>query len=61
MSRHLRVLRTAGLVRETSRGTERWYALNPTPLIELEQEWLPRYRTWWQTRLDDLATLAKEE
>lgn len=35
VSRHLRILREAGLVRATERGRERHYALDPAPLGEV--------------------------
>ncbi len=43
VSRHLRVLREAGLVRATERGRERVYALERAPLGELDR-WLDRFR-----------------
>jgi DNA-binding transcriptional ArsR family regulator len=43
VSRHLRVLREAGLVRATERGRERVYRLDRAPLAELDR-WLERYR-----------------
>jgi DNA-binding transcriptional ArsR family regulator len=55
VSRHLRVLREAGLVRARSEAQRRVYSLNPTPLAEVE-EWLSRYRMFWTNRLDALDT-----
>ena len=43
VSRHLRVLREAGLVRATERGRERVYRLDRAPLAELDR-WLEGYR-----------------
>ncbi|TYP87980.1 ArsR family transcriptional regulator [Blastococcus xanthinilyticus] len=55
ISRHLRVLREAGLVRVRSDGRQRLYALDPRPLRELD-EWLEPYRDLWAQRLDALDT-----
>jgi DNA-binding transcriptional ArsR family regulator len=55
ISRHLRVLREAGLVRVRSEGKRRLYALDPGPLRELDV-WLERYRDLWAQRLDALDT-----
>ena len=53
MSKHLRVLREAGLVRVRVDGQRRLYALRPQPLTELH-EWLEPYRRLWGDRLDAL-------
>ncbi len=53
VSRHLRVLREAGLVRVRSDGRRRIYALDPEPLRELDA-WLEPYRAVWAQRLDAL-------
>jgi len=52
-SKHLRVLREAGLVVVTPEAQKRVYALNPEPLAELD-EWLEPYRRLWSGRLDAL-------
>jgi DNA-binding transcriptional ArsR family regulator len=57
VSRHLRVLREAGLVRERRDGRLRLYRADPEPLSEL-REWLERY---WDERLEALRSLAEEE
>lgn len=46
VSKHLRVLRTAGLVRERRVARSRLYSLAPEPLREVEQ-WLEHYRVFW--------------
>jgi DNA-binding transcriptional ArsR family regulator len=56
VSRHLRVLREAGLVRERRDGRLRLYRADPEPLSEL-REWLERY---WDERLEALRSLAEE-
>lgn len=52
-SKHLRVLREAGLVRVRRDGQRRWYELRAEPLAEVD-EWLTPYRWLWEERLDDL-------
>lgn len=53
-SKHLRVLRDAGLVHVTTDGPRRIYALDPAPLAEID-EWLEPYRALWNRRLDALG------
>src|SRR5215510_13265905 len=55
VSRHLRVLREAGLVDVRQEAQRRVYTLRPEPLAEVE-EWLGRYRVLWEQRLDALHT-----
>ena len=55
VSRHLRVLREAGLVDVRQEAQRRVYSLHPEPLAELD-EWLGPYRTLWEQRLDALHT-----
>ncbi|GAB3598286.1 metalloregulator ArsR/SmtB family transcription factor [Angustibacter peucedani] len=55
VSRHLRVLREAGLVHVVPRGTQRLYALEPAPFDELEA-WVAQVRRFWTQRLDALGT-----
>src|SRR5215218_5272069 len=52
-SKHLRVLREAGLVEVRPDGRRRLYALRPEPLAELDA-WLAPYRRHWAGRLDAL-------
>jgi DNA-binding transcriptional ArsR family regulator len=54
VSRHLRVLRDAGLVTSRSDAQRRLYSLSPGPLAELDA-WLAPYRRLWAHRLDQLA------
>ena len=53
VSRHLKVLRDAGLVEVRRDAQRRLYRLRPEPLIELD-EWLEPYRAEWEGRLDSL-------
>jgi DNA-binding transcriptional ArsR family regulator len=55
VSRHLRVLREAGLVTARGEAQRRVYSLEPAPLAELDA-WLARYRDFWTNRLDALDT-----
>lgn len=55
VSRHLRILREAGLVESTTEAQRRIYALRPEPLEELEH-WLEPYRALWTGRLSALHT-----
>lgn len=52
-SKHLRVLRDAGLVRVRPDAQRRWYEVRPEPLAELDA-WLAPYRRLWTERLDAL-------
>jgi DNA-binding transcriptional ArsR family regulator len=55
VSRHLRVLREAGLVHVRQEAQRRVYSLRPTPLAEVDA-WLEDYRALWRNRLDALHT-----
>jgi DNA-binding transcriptional ArsR family regulator len=53
VSKHLRVLRDAGLVEARVDAQRRLYRIRPEPLAELD-DWLASYRTLWTTHLDRL-------
>jgi DNA-binding transcriptional ArsR family regulator len=53
VSKHLRVLRDAGLVEVRTDAQRRLYRLRPEPLREID-EWLEPYRAAWSKRLDAL-------
>ena len=55
VSRHLRVLREAGLVDVHQEAQRRIYSLRPEALVEVD-EWLEAYRALWRNRLDALHT-----
>jgi len=55
VSRHLRVLREAGLVDVRRQAQRRIYEFRPEPLAEVD-DWLGRYRALWEQRLDALHT-----
>src|SRR5215468_3358181 len=53
VSKHLRVLRRARLVKEERVGRERLYQLRPLSLQPVVG-WLEGYRSFWQVNLDNL-------
>jgi DNA-binding transcriptional ArsR family regulator len=55
VSQHLRVLRESGFATVRAQGARRLYAVDADPLKEVE-EWLQRFRGFWEQRLDALAT-----
>jgi DNA-binding transcriptional ArsR family regulator len=55
VSRHLRVLREAGLVEVRQDAQRRVYSLRPDPLAEVDT-WLGPYRGLWEQRLQALHT-----
>ena len=59
VSKHLRVLRDAGLVDAQVHAQQRLYELCGEPLRELHG-WLERYRKLWEERLDQLDEVALE-
>lgn len=59
VSKHLKVLREAGLVVVRAEGKQRLYALRPEPLAEVAR-WLEPYRAFWSHRLDILEQHLKE-
>jgi DNA-binding transcriptional ArsR family regulator len=60
VSRHLRVLREAGLVVARAEAQRRVYRLDPKPLREIDL-WLDRYRVFWKESLDRLQAYIAEE
>ena len=53
VSKHLKVLREAGLVDVRQDAQRRWYRLRLEPLVEMD-EWLQPYRALWNRSLDAL-------
>ncbi len=51
VSKHLRVLKEAGMVESRVDAQRRLYRIRPEPLAELDH-WLAGYRALWETRLD---------
>jgi DNA-binding transcriptional ArsR family regulator len=59
-SKHLRVLREAGLVGVRQDGQRRWYELRPGPLTEIDT-WLQPYRKFWASHLDALERYLDDD
>jgi DNA-binding transcriptional ArsR family regulator len=59
VSKHLKVLREAGLVAVRPDGKRRWYGLRAEPLAEVAG-WLEPYRRHWSARLDALEQHLEE-
>jgi DNA-binding transcriptional ArsR family regulator len=55
MSQHLRVLRENGFAHVRAEGTRRLYAVEATPLQDVDR-WLQPFRDFWTQRLDALGT-----
>ena len=58
VSKQLRVLREAGLVRSRIDGPRRLYSIDPAPLMGLDR-WLADYRSFWAAKLDALGNHLK--
>lgn len=58
ISKHLRMLRRACLVRETREGRNRIYEVDPTALKAVD-EWLGKYRAFWSTSLNNLKEIVE--
>jgi DNA-binding transcriptional ArsR family regulator len=59
VSKHLRMLREAGLVTVRHDAQRRWYGLRAEPLAEID-DWLAPYRAFWSDRLDALERHLEE-
>ncbi len=60
ISKHLRLLRRAHLVREHREGRHRVYQLNPEPLRAVDS-WINQYRVFWTTSLNNLKAFVEAE
>lgn len=60
ISKHLRLLRRAHLVREHREGRHRFYQLNPEPLKAVDS-WLEHYRGFWSANLASLKAFVEAE
>lgn len=60
VSKHLRVLREAGLVSVNKVAQKHLYGLRPAPLVEIDN-WLEPYRKFWSEKLDALEKYIDEE
>jgi DNA-binding transcriptional ArsR family regulator len=59
ISKHLRLLRSAGLVATRKKGTARICELNGEPL-RVVSEWLREYETFWDAKLNNLKRYVEE-
>lgn len=60
VSKHLRILREAGLVSIHKKAQTHLYSLNAKPLEEIH-DWFEPYRQFWSNKLDDLERHLDEE
>src|SRR5579872_4690440 len=60
ISKHLRLLRRAHLVREHREGRIRIYQLNPEPLRAVDS-WIEQYRVFWTANLNSLKAFVEAE
>ncbi|HTT24289.1 MAG TPA: metalloregulator ArsR/SmtB family transcription factor [Candidatus Sulfotelmatobacter sp.] len=60
ISKHLRLLRRAHLVREHREGRNRIYQLNPEPLRAVDS-WIEQYRVFWAASLNNLKSFVEAE
>jgi len=60
VSKHLRVLSDAGLVRERKVGRETRYRLDADPLRELKN-WLGFYERFWDNKMEALRRYVEDE
>ena len=58
VSRHLRILKDAGVVESRSDGQRRIYSLRPEPFEKLA-EWVAQYRRLWEERLDNFESVLE--
>lgn len=60
ISKHLRLLRRARLVREHRAGRHRFYELNAEPLKAMDS-WLEKYRDFWHANLASLKVFVEHD
>ncbi len=60
ISRHLKVLREAGLIRQRVRGTQRIYSIQPDGLRAIA-DWTISKRQFWESSLDRLGDILEKE
>src|SRR5438105_14708188 len=58
VSKHVRVLVRAGLLRQRREGRHRLYELDPAPLRQVD-EWVAQYRDFWRTNLRSLKSYVE--
>ena len=60
VSKHIRILERAGLVRRRIAGRDHYLSLDPKPLDEAAA-WMAKTRAFWTTRLDRLEAVLRAE
>jgi DNA-binding transcriptional ArsR family regulator len=60
ISRHLKVLRAAGIIRQRAQGTHRYYAVRPEAMQAISN-WTIDHRTFWKASLDRLEAMLTQE
>ncbi len=60
VSKHLRMLESADLIRRDIRGRDHWIRFNGEPLREA-QDWVTSMQEFWESRLDALESLLTSE
>jgi DNA-binding transcriptional ArsR family regulator len=60
VSKHIRILERAGLVRRRVEGRDHFLALEPKPFDDLT-EWMQKTRDFWSSRLDRLEAALRAE
>ena len=60
ISKHLRILRQAGLVTETKKGRERFQHFEGSALQPVA-DWVKRYEAFWSDRLANLKSIVEDE
>lgn len=61
VSKHLKVLQEAGLVRVRVVGREHYYSLDPAPIARMYESWYRRYEQFWTDKLLALKELLERE
>lgn len=60
VTKHVKILSDAGLVRISKRGRTRYCELLPQPMEQAEK-WLVTYQRFWETQVQNLATFLDDE
>ncbi|HVB64648.1 MAG TPA: metalloregulator ArsR/SmtB family transcription factor [Nitrolancea sp.] len=61
ISKHLMVLRAAGLVTATRQGRQQFYRIDADALADALAPWLAKYEPYWSAALERLRDLAEEQ
>lgn len=61
VSKHVKVLREAGLVEGHEAGREVWYSLDSRPLRVIQEEWLAQFAPLWDASLEALRRTVESD